>query len=808
MAHPLHGIAPMAATIGFDAPPDSTSSSPVTPATPAGIIAGQESKNLLAGNVPLFMNGHSSSDIADVLVAHYTRIVNVGNEYAALPASERMYAGHDSADLANALVKYVKVHPTEGVPRSVKLAISPNAIQGEGMIGSNAWTTWGLRNAVAVPANADGSYTIDGHTFHDAPFSFANTVQSLYWAQIIYCILWILTGTLLLFSGFASFNWLSRAGVRSRSAILPNGKQVKSRAALLAGGIGGCVIGFLFFSFLVTLVLCAVCARSGKAPLAPQAFFALWFAPSLVLGPLLGGHWRVVGRSMAGLLAGVCTVLLVTAVFGIHTLTIRVILLAIFASLFTAPLLLTARNSTVQRHLLGVCTALIGVVTMLTGVALFAPPEDSSAAWLDLWALLFAHDGSATQANAISAWGTPAFKGYIAGGVLGCVIGCALQFFIGAKTGNDAVEEWNDYLGGWTERFVNKSGAAVPGPTGMVESRAGLFEPAPTAWQRVAGLFSDKDQRPASYGRDPPITAGATSAPSAGGAAFTELNPNRRAKSAKARSSAGRNISRGPARFQALARGEKDAEASELSDEHDADDSDDDSYATNIDDSSVDDKKQQQQHKSGERDAVAELNKGNGGLENYRGYALPRPPSYRTDSCASSAGGNGGAGSGLSGTTKASSSSSSDGLSDPSNSGGSEEVHKPLAVYRDSAAVAAPATLPASSAASRPPLSAPSVAPQLQAPQPAGAQTMVPATPSLINAITRIQQAQAQAQAWKESQSLAAKSGENFAPYGMAKIAPSSPTYPKASTASAPAAGNSTGAGFEKWWEKEVAGKK
>ena len=764
-------------------------------------------KNLIAPGVAAVLNGVSSERIAKAFAQHWTKMAHISQEYDHLAHGDKTYHGYDSAKIADAIMQYSKANGGS-TPREVKLAISPNALSGEGnewAVGRNAWSGFGLRAAVTIPANVDGTYTIDGTNFKTAPFSCecrrsfdknrpsslnplttdAETVQSLYWAQIIYCIVWIVTGLLLVFNGWASYTWLSRAGARERTAILPNGKKVKSRAPILGGGVGGAVVGFLFISWFATLIMCAICAR-GRAPPNSTAYFAIWLAPALVLGAGVGGHFKIASRAFAGLLAGVSLTLMLTAVFGINTLTIRVILLSIFCSLFTAPLLLMPRSgaATVQRHLLNVCTSLIGMMTFLTGVALFAPPEDSSGSWIDLWALLFAPDNSASQAAAISAWGTPAFKGYIAGAVLGTVIGCVFEYFLHAKAGMDAQEEWNDYLAGYTERFVDKTGDA-----GV---RAGSFEPAPTGWQRFANLFSEADRRPASYGADLPAAA------TAGG--FTELNLARRAKSTRS----SRKTSGGPARFKALSRGEKDAD---LADEYELrhDDDDDDSDATDVE-SDAGDMEKKAGFEGEAKDSVPELKKGEKGaaLENYRGYALPRPPSYRTDSSGSGTGN----GSGLSGTTKASSDA---GLTTPS-----EEVHKALGVYRDSSSGTPPAKRSIGTIADRSvsagssPTTALASSPVTNAATVGAPQHMVPATPSLINAITRIQQAQAQAKAWQTSQ----QSRGPDAPYGATPKSPepgssSSPIAPAVgSPSSSPAAASSGAVKFDKWWDKEVKGKK
>ncbi len=608
----------------------------------------------------------------------------------------------------------------------------------------------------------------------------ANTVEDLYWAQIIFCIVWICTGALLLFTGAASYTWFSRVGSRERSAVLPNGKRVKSRRPWLAGGVGGAVVGFLFISWLVLLIVGAICSRGRSAP-GTRVLFAIWLVPAATLGLALGGHFRFVGRTFAGLLAGPSMTLILTAVFGIHTLTARVVLLSIFTSLFTAPLLTSPRSTGIvwQRHILSASTSTIGIVTFLTGVALFAPPEDSSGAWIDLWALLFAPDGSSTQAAAISPWGTPAFKGYIAGATLGVVVGGAVQYFLHAHAGVDAQEEWNDYLAGYTERFVGKSNS-----TPFDSSRAGLFEEPPTAWERISGLFKDSARRPAAYSHG--------GAFGSSGGHFTELNSARYARSV--RSGRSRKASSGPARFSALAKGEKDAAfADEFELPDDA--SDDGSDTTEVGGERYDSEKKGDASK----DVVPELLK----MENYRGYALPRPPSYRTDSAGSgttSADGKGS--SALSGTTKASAEVKE------TQSGAEGDVHKPAGRYKDPPTSSQPAQSIVGGSKSPQPGPDPKLSSTDGAPQ---TLQMVPATPSLINAITRIQQAQVQAKAWQESQK-----GRADAPYASASILKTTATQATQAGASPPSSKSTSAAPativpsvikFNKWWDKEVTKK-
>lgn len=524
------------------------------------------------------------------------------------------------------------------------------------------------------------------------------------WARIIYGIVWISLGLFLVFFGWASYNWTTRP--RSQTGKKIGSKDISSRA-ILGGGIGGTVVGFLFMSMLSTLIVCAVCSSGERPSPSSTAFFVIWLVPGL-LGAALGGHLRIVGRLMAGLAAGASSTLILTAMFGIHTLLIRIVLIAVLCPILTSPLLLP-RTTMIQKHLLNASTSIFGMLILLDGVSLFAPPKESSDSWLNLWVLLFSGDESASKDSIIQAWGTGSFKGYIAGAVLGSIIGFLFEFFFHKHAAENADEEWNDYLGTYTSRFEKNGSDLRHGGSGMPGafdgSRAGLFEPSPNVFARIGDFFAGNSKsEPASYGNLP---GGQNTSP------LTERSSSKRSRARSSRSKATTTRSaktkRGtPARFEALGKRDLDLEACQESDEEDSDatefDSDDDLSNSKAKD------------------------KDGNSLQNYGGYSLPvisggglKPPgllespspSYRTSGTESLTN----TSSTLSGSTKQGSITN----------GGGSEVHKPLDVYRDKDVTSTS---------------------QVDS----NGQKIVAATPSLINAISRIQQAQAQARAWQAQQ--------------------------------------------------------
>ncbi|KAN0063628.1 hypothetical protein ACQY0O_004078 [Thecaphora frezii] len=714
--------------------------------------------------------GHSSSDIAAALAAYAAQMHRIDSQFKSLASSPSQpgtsFQGHSSSDIADAIASYAHQHRGQGWPSDFAEA---------GDAPSTASSSSGLNTTTSKMAQFEqlAAVSTTAATSSAAAFSLAAKIASANWMSIVFAIVWIGAGLLLILFGWSSLFWLHKLGDRSRSRIDEkpldrHGRAIKERRRCcngppLAGGAGGLVVGFVFFSYTGLVVVCAACAKSGGS-ISSGALFVVWLLPGLV-GAVLGGHFAFCARVFAGLVAGPCLSVVVTAMFGIHALIIRTVIVVVFTCLATAPLLVPNR-SVLHFHLVNACLSIAGMVALLDGVALYAPPKASSAAWIDLWVVLFAADGSASLTAAIRKWGSSSFKGYIAGAVLGAVIGFVFELVLHKRASQDPEAEWNAYLGSYTQRFESGMEAAMPGLLhgGPMGHRAGSFEPSPSPWSRISNLFGRAgSSKPASYGNLPTASNDVERSP------LTErpgggMRKDRR----KARTGAGRKkvrtatTTKGPAKFSALSKRELD------SGESDSDLTDYDSDDT-----------MQKLHPRGgggggdhdeEDDMVsplAQLQKvaaSSPTVENYRGYALPRPPSYRTNSA--------GASSTWSGSTAASSNTSGSRHSDreagpPTPSAAACDVERPFSLYKDGDALERVAS----------PTSSLSIAPSggsiltSRSTATATAPAPVPATPSLINAISRIQAAQAQARAWQEAQREAESRGE-AAPYGAQPLSP------------------------------------
>ncbi|PWN37057.1 uncharacterized protein FA14DRAFT_169948 [Meira miltonrushii] len=726
-------------------------------------------KLLAAGSDDHYEN-HHSYEIVQALSSHSTKMHSLDEEWNHLNAEDQTFHGKNSEQLAKAFQSYGTEHQGQGLPDSYIKAVEGNSLQnGAVNSGSNKTSITSFASNIA-PMSATIPITMSA--LDPSTFSWAALLKSMNWARILYTIVWITTGLTLLFFGYASFFWLHKVGLSrgNHSTARPKGiggklsrifslnnepqrstidssasaaakrRKAQKKRALVGGGIGGILVGFLFFSYLAAVINNAICVDDGKKSLSAGAYFAVWLAPGL-LGAMLAGHFAFLARAMTGVLGGTTFTIVLTAVFGIKTMLIRMILLAIFTLSFTIPLI-QPKAKVIQMMILNACTSLIGMVTFLNGVALVAPSVEASSNWLDLWTVLCMHKDENAQSVLENAWHTSTFKGYIAGAILGSVVGFLFELFFHRHCGHDPESEWNQYLGTYTQhmesgRMPGESSATLyddpkynnsKAQIGAVSPRAGMFEPAPNAWQRMADFFDSDRSKPAHYGG---LSGDGTLHESLTGGAITSVGERiRRKRSAKTTRSGG------PARFERLSKRD------ENEDDFNSDTSDDDDEKERLHNDDEDDEKTDVEGSDDERRAnkhvafsglVPTLDKdSNSATVNYGGYALPRPPMLTTTSTNSGTSVTSGqVDSRLTGTTAASGSSSS-------TKGSDAKVHKPVGVYHDGNA--SPPSNPT-----------------------------IPATPSLINAISRIQFAQQQARAWQQQHEA------QGTPYAGATSPPTSP---------------------------------
>lgn len=400
-------------------------------------------------------------------------------------------------------------------------------------------------------ASTESQYALVANTA--SVFSLAAHLQAHTWMRVIACVTWIAFGLLLVFYGWSSYFWIAKT--KPRTKVRTSKSPIYTSP--LAGGIGGFIVGFLFASYLMLVVTSAICVSRTKA-VSPTVLSIVCLI-SGIIGAAVGGHWPLLARLFSGLLAGACSTVVLTAVFGIHTLIVRVIVISVLSSVVTAPLLLP-RRTFVHFHVLNACTSVIGMVVFLNGVALYAPPLSSSRAWVDLWALLLSIDGTEFAETTIQSWGTSSFKGYIAGAILGSLVGFAFEFVLHKGASQDTDDQWNEYLGMYTQRLEKNNSTEL-------QNRMGVFQPGPSRWQRVTNALG-ASKGPAAYQNLTPDQQ-------IENRALTEMSRAQRKRISQARS---KRVKAGPAKFEALSirdqdleHGDSDSDATEFDSEADND---------------------------------------------------------------------------------------------------------------------------------------------------------------------------------------------------------------------------------------------
>jgi hypothetical protein len=452
-----------------------------------------------------------SYEILQALVDHSNRMHAVDEEYVALNDGDKVYQGKSSSELAEAFKAYATEHKNE--PLSQKFATSVFASASES----------GRLSSLAAGGGASAilsSHETSGVTFLQVDqYSWSILLRSMQWAKVLYSIIWMASGLLLLFFGLASFYWLTKwrlqhhhssdnVALVSALPILKQGHPRqkasgrKGRRAIIGGGVGGLLVGFLGVSYTVALIHNTLSVEHGRRPLPASAFFAVWFVSGLI-GACLCGHFSLMSRMVTALLGAASFVVILMAVFSIRLLLVRVTLLSIFAVFFVVPLI-QPHAKQLQMLLLNACTSFIGIVTFLNGVALVSPSVEQSSAWVDLWTLLFVGNKYIDQSQLTSIWQSSVFKGFAAASVIGAVVGFVFEWLFHRQCGNDPDADWNQYLGNYTKQFETTNPKLYDDPAIRTDSgaspRAGMFEPAPSAWQKMVDFFDSDHSRPAHYG--------------------------------------------------------------------------------------------------------------------------------------------------------------------------------------------------------------------------------------------------------------------------------------------------------------------
>ncbi|KAL1662945.1 hypothetical protein GGF50DRAFT_116493 [Schizophyllum commune] len=252
---------------------------------------------------------------------------------------------------------------------------------------------------------------------------------------------------------------------RTRSFPHPSYKAIpgsldapKRRIAFaLEGGVGGLAIGYSFGVQFATFLAVCIPALTSASPLSSKSFIAVWLLPSLVT-TLLGGRWKYCALAIAGITGGALFSLGISVIIHPNLLT-RVVLTAILVPLVTILTLLPFERS--QRPATRFATASTGAFGTVMSIAILA----GIPAWANVWQRLAQHDNID--------WGTSKEQGLSAAfGILLC-LGMASDFLFKRKFGECPDEKWDGYLASYAANLPDQAG------------RAGTFQPLQSAWDRM-----------------------------------------------------------------------------------------------------------------------------------------------------------------------------------------------------------------------------------------------------------------------------------------------------------------------------------
>ncbi|KAJ3807090.1 hypothetical protein F5876DRAFT_48779 [Lentinula aff. lateritia] len=303
---------------------------------------------------------------------------------------------------------------------------------------------------------------------------------------LAYTLPLLLVSLILTFSG--AFLTLDRTRIfraKNDMYIMPGslGKKTKGlkllkRMMVLEGGVGGILLGYAFGVHLSTF-LGLIIPNITSSSLSSGAFIAIWVLSALTTA-ILAARYSVAALGLAGLSGGalsalgVCIIihppLEARVVFTIVVMVVSVIAIMLSAFIpsltkFKHPLLRFTASS----------TGSFGV-TMCISLLSSSSFSSSSASSLQSWSSPWSH----LYLSASSTWGTSTEKGFSA---LLCILilaGTVCDWAFWRKWGECPDEKWDSYL---AEYAVNL-------PNGV--KRAGSFRPFESVWERV---FGSKDNR-------------------------------------------------------------------------------------------------------------------------------------------------------------------------------------------------------------------------------------------------------------------------------------------------------------------------
>jgi len=282
------------------------------------------------------------------------------------------------------------------------------------------------------------------------PITLISLLPSSY--RLIYALPLLLLSLVLTFAG--AFLALDRT--RSFSPSKDVQHKIK-KFWVLEGGIGGLVLGWMFGMNLATWIVLVVLNNTSARTLGKLPFLFIWLIAAIIF-TLISGRWRIATLVFFSLFGGAALALIVAVIFHPALLT-RLVLLAIFVIAFLTSSLIPYPRY--QRLSIRITSALTGSVTTIMSICIFS----GISSWGDVWLRLVIK----TSAN----WEGGQEQGLSAATCILFIAGCASDWALRWKFGEDPDRDWDAYLANYSSNF----------PTS--DYRAGTFKPFQSFWARI-----------------------------------------------------------------------------------------------------------------------------------------------------------------------------------------------------------------------------------------------------------------------------------------------------------------------------------
>ncbi|KAH6918309.1 hypothetical protein BKA70DRAFT_1088986 [Coprinopsis sp. MPI-PUGE-AT-0042] len=234
----------------------------------------------------------------------------------------------------------------------------------------------------------------------------------------------------------------------------------------LEGGVGGLIIGYAFGVHLSTLLALVIPGTTALAPLSSTSFLAVWIL-SCIPTTVLGGRYRLAALVFSGLSGGILIALALSIILH-PSLLPRLILLGVFSVLLTVLLLVSffipRLSPTLLHPVLRVCTSGIGSFGLVVAIALLSNPKIDN--WANAAERFWIPNGED--------WGTSKEKALSAAWGILWAVGMASDWGLRRYFGECPDEKWDDYLLNYVSELPNNSG-----------NRAGTFQPLTSFWDKL-----------------------------------------------------------------------------------------------------------------------------------------------------------------------------------------------------------------------------------------------------------------------------------------------------------------------------------